>query len=79
MNEHEKSCRRTHSTQVHTTVHVVYGTKPAAKQYLNQAEEEELSEYTVTVGKTGFGKICKQIKNIVEKVVIEKEVLTKTR
>jgi len=30
---------------------VVHGTKPGPKQYLNQVQEEELSEYIVIVGK----------------------------
>ena len=48
---------------------LVHETKPGAKQYyLNQAEEEELSEYIVTAGKIGFGKI-----HIAEKVAVEND------
>ena len=62
-------------------MYIVHGTKPGVKLYLNQAEEEELSEFIVTVGKIGFGKThIKQIKkNIVEKVAIEKEIIRKDR
>ena len=41
-----------------------------ARPYLNQAEEKEL---IVTVGKVGFGKTRRQIKNIAEKVATEKK------
>ena len=57
---------------------VVYRSKFGAKQHLNQAELEELSEYMVTVGKIGFGTLRKHQK-IAEKVAVEEEVLTKDK
>jgi len=53
---------------------VIHGTNPGARLYLNRAEEKELGEFIVTVGKIGFGKTHRQIKNIAEKVATEKEV-----
>ena len=53
---------------------VVYGTKPGAKLYLNQAEEEELSEYYSYCRKD---RLRKQIKISQKTVAVEKEVLAK--
>jgi len=47
-----------------------------ARPYLNRAEEKEL---IVTVGKVGFGKTHRQIKNIAEKVATEKEILRRDK
>jgi len=54
---------------------VVHGINPGPKPYLDKAEEEELSEFIMTVGKIGFGKTRKQIKSVTEKYAVKLDVL----
>ena len=53
---------------------VIHGTRPGPRSYLTDGEEKELHDYIVTVGEIGYGKTRKQIKDIAEKVAIEKGV-----
>ncbi len=52
---------------------IIHGTKPGLVQYLSRDEEEELESYVVEACKLGYG-TRRQIKGIVEKVAIEKNV-----
>ncbi len=50
----------------------VYGTKPGQKWYLNEQEEEALAEHLVEVARIGYGKTRREMKGIIEKVTVEK-------
>jgi len=56
---------------------VIHGINSGPKPYLDKAEEEELSDFIMTVSQIGFGKMRKQIQSIAEKYVVKMEVLRK--
>ena len=45
---------------------VVHGTRAGPPSYLSQKEESELGTFIQVVGKLGYGKTQKQVKNIAE-------------
>ena len=58
---------------------VVHGTRPGPKCYLSRDEETELGAFIQVVGKLGYGKTRKQVKNIAESVARDKGVLKSKR
>ena len=44
-------------------------TKPGPTPYLSQVEEKELTDYLLIAAKSGFGRTCKDVMNIVERYV----------
>ncbi len=58
---------------------VIHGTKPGQKRYLDEQEEEALAEHLVEVARIGYGKTRREVKGIIEKVAIEKNMLRKER
>ena len=53
----------------------MHGTRPGPKSYLSRDEETELGTFIQVVGKLGYGKTRKQVKNIAESVARDKGVL----
>ena len=58
---------------------VKHGTKPGPKPYLNETEERELSDFVCEMGKIGYGKTRRDIKDIAESVAMEKGILRKRK
>lgn len=54
---------------------VVHGTKPGPSRYLNDEEEQTLSDHLVQAAKVGYGRTRKQVLSIVENVARDKDVL----
>lgn len=54
---------------------VIHGSKPGPSRYLDDEEEQTLSDHLVQVAKVGYGKTRKQVLSIVENVAREKDVL----
>ena len=54
---------------------VLHGVKPGPKPYLTSSEENELCDFLCEMGKIGYGKTRKQVKDIAEAVAREKGTL----
>jgi len=53
----------------HLSGRVKHGTKPGSTPYLSQVEEKELTDHLLVAAKSGFGKPCKDVMNIVKRYV----------
>ena len=59
---------------------VKHGTKPGPKKpYLDETEEQELSDFVCEMGKIGYGKTRREIKDIAESDAMEKGILRKCK